>query len=150
MFCISECKNSAAVMSWYIITGNWNRKVEIMNFMFVCNQTSLHPLMTPGWYFDPMICSYIQNKAVFTMYWSVFVRLFSVSPDASKNSLYTLHLSWLHGGTLSTCASPLCHVAVFFCLSVLMSRWNSWSCSNVSRPVWFGGCIESATESPHG
>lgn len=60
-----------------------------------------------------------------------------------------LHLSRRHRDT----PSALCHpfvTCLSYCPSVFMSRWSSWSCFSVSRPAWFGGCTESATESRHG
>lgn len=64
----------------------------------------------------------------------------------SRQHPVCLDLSRKQGHTLSTRVTP----SSCICLSVLMSRWSSWSCSNVSQLAWCGVCTESVTGSPLG
>lgn len=64
----------------------------------------------------------------------------------SRQHPVRLDLSRKQGHTLSTRVTP----SSCICLSVLMSRWSSWSCSNVSQLAWCGVCTESVTGSPLG
>lgn len=74
----------------------------------------------------------------------VCMSIMSIRPDYMDAHCPT-HV-FPHRLVTPVCVSCLCP----YCPSVLMSRWNSWSCSSVSRPAWYAGSTESATESPRG